>query len=340
MNVYSTTNQAGAEGETPNLEDAVWVEDGTHDGEPSYKSVVGETTYWLFYDDGHWGIAATKGDWSGGYFDRHNANPVGSYQTGGAWTGTIDVALAGVQSAWQWELIRRAVDVAYIAPVGRREKKNWQLLRFRSSTAPFISQLGETATDLTAYNGGITETISVPEEEVGGEAATGIYFSGNTPFSAKDDTLWLPTGKTSYGSPIYAPSSELPGTADKVNLMYIGIWSGTAGYWVVAECTAAQKTNGDPLGSGAAPHTRVSQYDSSVQIGGHTGRFSSVAGRAVNAATATGNFVGSYDLSAATYLFDGYTIRLECVADVQTYPNTGCPWHMQKQTWALRTEWR
>lgn len=64
-------------------------------------------------------------------------------------------------TGWLWETIKRTVDEERAGGL-IYQRKNWRVIRSRRSSDAYASQEGETATSLTANNGGVDEVVDAP----------------------------------------------------------------------------------------------------------------------------------------------------------------------------------
>lgn len=226
-------------------------------------------------------------------------------------------------SEWSWISINRETDISVSGGVFS-SRPNWSMARSRISNDTYSGQLGESATSLSAYNGGVTETVSVP-------VINYLSFNANTAWTLAA-TRWDATGYIKNGSMSYTPhygTTNIPDAGMK-NVAFIFKSSGVFYRWIVTEITSAQLASGTwtDYSSGSV----VSVYPNSVDSG--TGSFgSSIAG--VSFTSNNGTFTGD-----ATAGFADHSLPLfVCASDAQNYNQQYVDWFTQTQTWVYKSSW-
>jgi hypothetical protein len=117
-------------------------------------------------------------------------------------------------SEWSWISINRETDISVSGGVFS-SRPNWSMTRSRISNDTYSGQLGESATSLSAYNGGVTETVIVP-------VINYLSFDANTAWTLAA-TRWDATGYIKNGSMSYTPhygTANIP-DAGKKNVAFI-----------------------------------------------------------------------------------------------------------------------
>ena len=209
-------------------------------------------------------------------------------------------------SEWEWTSINRSQDVS-VQNSEQTTRNNWVVTRKRISNEAYDSQLGESAASLTAYNGGVTETVTPPETEV-------IVFDTTTNWT-KTTTLWIPSGTTNNGAPIYV-SDEDPNIPDatRINILYLAYSAISSKFlWYAYESVDGAPGPGINRVGGDEEVTRPS-------LDGYL--FDDLGG------TFTGTSTSS--ISSAS-VYDFY-----CSGDNQTYQEQGVDWFTQTQTWIFK----
>lgn len=209
-------------------------------------------------------------------------------------------------SEWEWVSINREQDVS-VSNGNTLTRNNWSVTRKRVSNAPYVSEVGTEKSELTAYNGGVSETVRPPETEV-------VTFDTTTAWT-KTTTLWIPSGLTNNNAPIYV-SNESPNIPDpsKINILYVSYDA------VDEEFTwyAYESVDGLPGPSinrcGSDDYTTIPSLDGLLFD------------------NSFGSFTGSATSSITTApIYDFY-----CSSDNQSYGQNGVDWFTQTQTWIFK----
>ena len=118
-----------------------------------------------------------------------------------------------VTSNWEWESISRGIDTNVFAGIVRT-RNNWSLTRKRVSDEAYASELGDTATSLDGFNGGVTETIVSPSINalsfgniVGGDFPATVTVSGAG--RSASNGVYSYVGLDAFSQPKWMKGSDL-----------------------------------------------------------------------------------------------------------------------------------
>lgn len=219
-----------------------------------------------------------------------------------------------VTSNWEWVSVNRNKDYTIIS--GQNVfRENWSLTRKRISNEAYTSELGTSITSLSAYNGGVTETISCPTYSA--------YSFGTTQTWVDSGVLWVPTGFTRGGVASYRCVEPAKQNTEYINVIFKGTRSGTASY-IIGAVTSGELSAGnwpnDSNSYGSPRHVNYKNEAYTTLTGDYSPSYSSTASESRLSATST---------NASFY----------CTSDVQTYDSAGVDWFTQTQTWQSKTPW-
>lgn len=219
-----------------------------------------------------------------------------------------------VTSQWEWASINRAKDFT-IVNSQNVFRENWSIERFRISDDTYSSQLGESATSITAYNGGVTETVNCPTYPA--------YSFDTSQNWVNAGVLWIPTGFTRSGVAAYKYVESAKYNSTKNLVLFLGTISGTARY-LVAEVTSSELSSG----------TWLNEYSDYSALGLGTSHKSS------SYTTLTGTYTGVAPYSGNSTLSSTATsATFYCTSDTQIYNTSGVSWYTQRQVWQSKTPW-
>ena len=237
-----------------------------------------------------------------------------------------------VTSQWEWVSINRENDISVSGGVFS-SRPNWTMMRMRISSADYSGQLGETASSLSGYNGGVTETITAP-------TINRVTFNANTAWTLSA-TSWIETGFTINGSKSYTPyygTANIPNSSKKNVAFLAKITSevfATAYIWCVTEITAEELSSG----------TWTSSYEEATLNPIPYGLTNSVWKSAASAYASSINSI-AFTLNYGTFTGDATASTgtfspsiLVCAADSQTYNQRSVDWYTQTQTWVYKSSW-
>lgn len=291
-----------------------WYDTGTTEGgEAVYYDETDTYAYW--YDGAGWvvSVVADVGGTPTNFFD-------GSPLTGdGAWSGELAVTTVDTYiGAWTWETINRNRDYS-ITGLAEYYRENWQLVRSRHTTInPFESQLGETASSLTAYNGTDSQTITPPTGSAYGFSSLPSTPQDFTGYTTLVDHVFYTAPYTYAGKPVYVSLSQYGGDVNTYPATVIDVpvvlYSPTALYWYCIAIPQADTLSGS--------------FTSTVISGTTYQR--------------TFGYFGSYQDALPDDTYFGLTtdtIDFRCVSDVPTYEQRGIEWYKQTQTWQSKSPW-
>jgi len=197
-------------------------------------------------------------------------------------------------------------------------RNNWVIIRKRISDDDYDSELGEEESSLSAYNGGVTETIAGP--------VISGYTIGPTVRNYTNTTdVCIPTGQIQNGSAVYATPSTITNIPDseKRNVLHL-VAVGSELNWSYGEFTQAEV---DTL---TVPDSRGTSYvydDSNKPAGSLP--------VSLNMNLYGGTFVGSNGAIASTYAYP-----FTCTGDNQVYEQQSVDWYTQRQTWVFKDGWQ
>ena len=242
-------------------------------------------------------------------------------------------------SEWEWQNINRGLDYTVIDNANLK-RNNWTLTRMRYSNDIYTSELDAKSTSLTAYNGGVPETIG----SVTGSLITGAQFDTDTIYTL-DETVWVETGYTRWGSPSYRMEDAAANIPDSSKTNILTKMTTGGSYPTETLCWAVIELDNDVADNngwssswtataltypGVRSATFTRQISDPVGVDGQvllasTSRLWSPA--ASNDSTVS---IGSFP-SSGTFL---------CTGDTQQYQQRGVDWYQQVQTWSFKDSWR
>lgn len=236
-----------------------------------------------------------------------------------------------VTSQWEWVDIPEELDVQISIVSGSARYRKRSILtpvRKRISNAAYVSQLGETATSLSAYNAGSTITTTAPE------TLSGVMFPEATVSNwTKDYTFWTETGTVVNGRPSYWNDSINSPDATKRNVIWLGSTEYSGWYqWVCCESTTALVA--------AGTWNKLTTYTNGIGTGAYTSLSSAPltpAGQNFSLKPWQGS-LGTFS-GAASAVTTKDSIPLTCISDVRTFEQNGVDWYTQTQTWKYTSAW-
>ena len=238
------------------------------------------------------------------------------------------------KSEWEWLNINRGIDYSVID--GEQLKRNnWVLTRFRWSNEIYVSELGNRESSLTAYNGGVPETVSGSTSILG----LGVRFLTATVYTPSDKT-WVEIAGESGRYKLEGSGNNIPDST-KVNILsnlltQTGVTPQYA--WCIIECDA------DDIENGIFPNRYDDVSYSNKVRATETDNASRppIDGVTILASTAVGTFnTGTQvDTTADEDVFE-YEVQgaFLCTADNQNYSQRGVEWYQQVQTWSFKDDW-
>ena len=207
---------------------------------------------------------------------------------------------------WEWININRSQDVT-ISIGSTLTRNNWVLTRKRISDASYSSELGDTSSSLSGYNGGVTETVTPPLTDV-------INFDTATNWTATA-TDWIPSGATNNGAPVYVTTADpnIP-SSTKINIIFLyeNVPTGEFG-WKVYE-----SVDGSPGPS--INYVSGLESDPAPSIDGY------------DFDTINGSFTGTATASVSQQAAQDFY----CSGDNQVYNQSSVDWFTQQQTWIFK----
>jgi hypothetical protein len=228
-------------------------------------------------------------------------------------------------SEWEWLSINRGLDYTVVNNA-KLQRNNWTLTRSRSSDEVYVSELGEVELELSAFNGGVTETVT----GVTTATITGMRFSTTRDWTLNTVT-WVETGRIVNSRVTYRMESgatNIP-NASKTNVVFYGsndVYAATGDQrWMCVEADTVDVDNltwGTTLSS-YSNHT-VSQAESPVSI------------NSVNFEIDGGTFHGESRAFTGTWPVTGSFL---CTGDNQVYDQKSVDWFKQVQTWSFKDSW-
>jgi hypothetical protein len=236
-----------------------------------------------------------------------------------------------VTSNWVCESVDRNIDLGTSGGITLR-RNAWTLTRSRISDASYSSELLSTATSLSCYNGGVTETISAPSR-------TSITFGTSTNWIETTDTF-IEAGYTVNQRPVYVMSYgkfSKYNNSQSIAIVAIPLTEGaTTLHWHAIQLspfdiadknlpTWGGSNAGQPLYS--KPFCRT---NTSFQAG--AGTYVTPNGISFN------YLVGGWSTESTPTVSTAQGSFL-CTSDKQSYQTSGVDWYTQTQTWNYRDEW-
>jgi hypothetical protein len=226
-----------------------------------------------------------------------------------------------VTSEWEWENVTRARDYTISRNINFF-RENWVLARKIISNDTFSSELGATASTLSAYNGGVTETISPPS----------FSFFKFTSSGASFWTINIPFYKAGYqrnGKDAYLFSEASPKDPSKAAVIfyeYNQYFGGTYYHWHWIQCSSGEASSGTfPTMAAivtASNHVASSQTNSATPAG-----------------SAWKREFNNLSSHTATLSSSSSTVDFLCLSDAQQYDNQSVDWYTQRQQWVARSPW-
>lgn len=216
-------------------------------------------------------------------------------------------------SQWEWQYINRRTEYSFLDNSFEIKRQSWDLARFRWSNDAYSSEVGTESSSLSAYNAGVTETVTPPTYDLLTVSNSLINFeldNGDT-FSMQQ---YLRNGQ-----PAYICSREIDGYT-----LVLFSEDYSSNYWHVGGTTYAEASAG--TFKTAAGFTVANQ-------------------RYFKGGTDAGDPEGSYEdidqsvLNTGTFTFTANTKNFRCVSDNQIYPQNGVDWYQQQQVWHVVTPW-
>jgi len=240
-----------------------------------------------------------------------------------------------VTSNWEWTQIQRTTQQSYVGTL-LFKKRVWSLERKRTSNDTFSSLIDTTATSLSAYNGGVTETISCPTTNY----VTFTSISADCNF-AKTGDKWVETGFYQNGYPTYSPynasiSPLIDGSGSNILVYYLclkRLTSSTNFCWGVTFALDVHAKAGAYIQTWTDESTEVRETTGAASARDTNGR---VLDYVDSQTYYMGNFVGS----ATTALTTAGTLGFYCTEDKQNYNTPSVDWFTQVQTWEYNEPWR
>ena len=242
-------------------------------------------------------------------------------------------------SEWEWLNINRGLDYTVVDGASLK-RNNWTLVRSRYSNAPYVSELDTKLTSLTAYNGGVPETIP----SLTGIDVSGVRFDTTTTYTL-NTTTWIDIGRPSSQGGVKWYRQESSATnipdSDMVNILGrfwtgAGTWPDMVCVWAVVEMTSTQA---DSL-TFSQYLTNYTNYARSTNTWILTDSTApTIDGETIAASTATGTFSPTVDSDIDVGTWEG-TGSFLCTADTQNYQQRGVEWYQQLQTWSFKDDWR
>lgn len=224
-------------------------------------------------------------------------------------------------SEWEWQAINRGLDYTVVNNA-KLQRNNWTLTRFRKSDEAYVSELGDTADELSAFNGGVTETISGVTEAT----VTGMKFNTTRNWTL-NSTIWIETGRIIQGEPSYRmedTATNIP-NATKTNI-----------------CFLAERMSGVPIHEWSCVEAETADVDDftwSLQRDDYSNRMDSFDDgpiHNVNFDVERGTFENESRAIEGTFDVVGSFL---CTGDNQVYDQASVDWFKQVQTWSFKDSW-
>lgn len=229
-------------------------------------------------------------------------------------------------SQWSWLNIDRRREYSKTQAGEDFFRENWTVTRSRVSNKVFTSELGDTAGSLSAYNGGVTETVTAPTYD---------FFSFTSMVSATDwfaeleDVPFYPAGYNRGGKPVYILSEQSPRDTTKACVLFYEYqakpYSGINTYWQVGQCSSAEATSGTFAKSAV-------MFAASDLLAANRIDYPTPTGPTYRRAAGAESGTGAITSTASTENF-------RCVSDLQSYSQQGVEWYTQTQTWIAKSPW-
>ena len=232
-----------------------------------------------------------------------------------------------VTTEWMWQSINRNRDYSIVSG-SEFYRENWQLVRYRVSDAAYTSQLGSTASSLSAENGGVTESVTAPTEDVLtmlNEGGAVTWISG----SDYDDYTFYPCPIEHDGNPIWY--SETPAQASSINSNVDNTYVPVIGYDKVSSVWMVVLEPRSTATSGLLSKSTINDYDVS-QLEATTNGW--VSDSADSTSPVYSNGANDIVIEVST------NINFRCVSDLQSYNQQSVDWYTQTQTWTAVTRWK
>lgn len=240
-----------------------------------------------------------------------------------------------VTTGWMWQSINRNRDYS-IVNGSEFFRENWQLVRYRVSDAAYTSQLGSTASSLSADNGGVTESVTAPTEDVLTIVNTSsqITWSGGANY---DDYTFYPCPLEHDGNPIWYSETPAQATTDNGNVdnTYVPVvgYNKVNALWYVVLEPRATATSGLLTYSTIAGY---GEHNVSPNLAATSNGWTSDSGDATSPVYV--DTIPNPDEDVVVEVETNANFR--CISDLQSYNQQSVDWYTQIQTWTAVTRWK
>lgn len=220
---------------------------------------------------------------------------------------------------WMWRIIDRRKDYSVTSGV-ETFRENWTLARYLISNDTYVSELGDTASSLSAENGGVTETVGVPT------GYSYYQFSNDADYPYTPLVPFYSAGYNRNGRQAYIYSEPSPEDSSKSAVIFYEQWlvgGSTYYYWHFTQCTNAEAQ------AGTFPDAATA--DTAGDLLAYTTSSGTTPVSSLYRVPVSGD---TFPLVAATS-----TLTFRCTSDAQSYDQPFVDWFTQTQTWVVKSPW-
>lgn len=245
------------------------------------------------------------------------------------------MSLTPFKSEWEWINVDRGLDYTVINGI-EQKRNNWSLSRKRVSNDIYASEVDTRQYSLTAYNGGVPETVDNTTESIVG----GLHFDTTTTWTL-NTTIWEEWDYSEHLEYRYTPQDGTVNIPDSTKINACSFQaidsSYTAYAWFVVEMEPEWLES--PVRSIYSAYTNGIRSADTYTPAEYAAKEFPLTPDGVSFTVPKGTFVGGGSSTAewGTVATGGEFL---CTNDSQQYQQRGVEWYTQQQTWSFKDRWR